>query len=277
MSELSMKSLLVAAVLIVAAATISVAQGPLPEEEAVLIPIVVPPDEEVPGAFGSRWTGEVWLRNGSSRTVGLQRNYGCTTCAYPPGAVASVPLQTWQSAALVYMPRSAVDDISINARLFELSRRSQPQGVEVPVVREGDFLATAVHLLAIPLSEDSRVSVRVFDPFPRAEGSFFDIEVLAVDGGALATTTLWTRHEHLGQPGGTGFGLPSPGFAIIPDLRLAFPTLDSEERVHVRITPHPRDSYPPMRYWTMASVTDNETQHVLLITPQCCATAVDSQ
>ena len=268
-----MKSALIAATLMIMTAAVSIAQGPQPQFETILIPIVVPPGEEVPGAFGSRWTGEVWLRNGSEIIVGSpQGSRGCTGCTYPPGSIEKVELVTWQSAAHLFIPRSAIDEVSINARLFETSLRSQPQGVEVPVVREADLFATPVNLLAIPLSDVSRAAVRIFDPFPNTGGSTFKVDVFGTGGTLLASTVLQTRHDPalVGQPGGFGHAW-TPAFAIIPDVRMAFPQLNGEERVHVRVTPEQRDPLlPQLRYWTMASVTDNETQHVLLVTPQCC-------
>jgi hypothetical protein len=268
-----MRALIGGVILLFISAAACLAQGPSSQNETILIPIVVPPDQEVPGAFGSRWTGEVWLRNGSERMVGrFQGENGCAECVYPPGTIAELELTTWQSAALVSIPRQDIDGLSLNARLFELSRRSQPQGVEVPIVRERDLLVAPVHLLGIPLAEGSRAAVRIFDPFPSRFRPSFRVEVVAEEGGAvLASAVLETAHD----PGLAGLPGPfprawTPAFAMIPDLRLEFPQLLAEDRVHIRISPEGPFSVPPL-YWTMASVTDNETQHVLLVTPQCCS------
>lgn len=267
-----MKALIAGSILLFTLNEVALAQAPHPQFETILVPIVIPPNQVVPGAYGSEWTGEVWMRNGSDRTVGqFQSEHGCASCSYAPGAIDQVQLVTWQSAAHMFVRREDVDRVSFNARLFELSRRSQPQGVEVPIIRERDLLVEPVHLLGLPISDVSRASVRIFDPFPTLPGSFFEVQVLAEDGGQIGSTVLQTRAdpELVGLPGPLGHAW-TPAFAMIPDLRLAFPQLVGHDRVHVRVARF-ADETPSQLYWTMASVTDNETQHVLLVTPQCCS------
>lgn len=56
----------------------------------------------------------------------------------------------------------------------------------------------------------------------------------------------------------------SPGFAAIYGLAAEFPAVNSLERFHLRIAPLGDGA----QYWAMVSVTDNETQQVLFITPR---------
>jgi len=255
-------------------------QAPDPDKEVILIPIVVG-DVELSGGYGSRWSGEVWLRNGTEETLrgGFQlwSEVGCTACTYPPLEVRRVPsIKTWQSAALLRFQRTMIEELTITARMFESSRRSQPQGVEIPVVREKDFFQGPANLLAIPLSAHSRAAVRIFEIFPMITRQRFDIEIYG-ETGLLVRRTVEPRFDPATLTYGSGIAdLPAPAFAIIPDLRTEFSELEGVDLVHVRIVPHERD-FPPFRaiYWAMASVTDNETQHVLLVTPRCCSPALE--
>lgn len=272
------KLILLSISMLLAISSDAAAQAPSATHETILVPIVVPAGEDVSGAYGSQWRGEVWMRVGTDVALGsdLQLGRRCPTCSYQPGSIQKLDLLTWQSAALLIVRRDVGNDLSFNARLFELSRRSQPQGVEVPIVRERDLLQEPVDLLGIPISHESRASIRIFDPFPFLQGSLFDVQVFG-DSGLLATTTLKTEFDPalVGPPGGLG-QLWTPAFAILPDLRAAFPQIAGQNVVHVRVVPHERNFPPyPTMYWTMASVTDNETQHVLLVTPQCCSPALE--
>jgi len=54
-----------------------------------------------------------------------------------------------------------------------------------------------------------------------------------------------------------------PSFAIIPDLEQAFPQIAQLDSVRIEIEPA-----APFRFWAFASITNNATQHVTLVTPE---------
>jgi hypothetical protein len=60
-------------------------------------------------------------------------------------------------------------------------------------------------------------------------------------------------------------GLPFvPGFAQLPSLTEQFPQLVAAPLVRITVEPLTED----LRFWAFVSVTNSETQHVTLVTPQ---------
>jgi hypothetical protein len=231
-----------------------------------LIPIVVTEDVS-PGAYGSRWSTEVWINNRSGITLDrIQRALSDPDCVLPdqpcaPNAVAGETRRPILYArpfnpdwgALLFFANDVAPRVSLSARVLELSRGSQPHGVEIPVIWEDEYLTGTSMLLAIPQSEDSRVALRVYDPRLQSN-SAIRVEFLTTEGTTITTTTLAPR---------SSVGLPIPGFAGINDLAAAFPLLQGYDRFDVRLTPLTSGT----EYWAFATVTHRETQHVLLVTP----------
>lgn len=232
--------------------------------ETVLVPIAMLPSTEVPGALGTLWRSAVLLHNPSGHEVWLQAKYGCQfPCQSPyPAAFAGMVTEaiTGSSAGvLFYLKVEDAAQIVLTSRLYEVSRRAQPEGIEIPVVREGAFFKRPSSFLAVPGGTGARAALRVYDP--RRAGVTLKVEALSADAGqVLATTQLTTAVA-------TAPGLDTlvtPGFAAIYDLAAAFPILNTVTAYHLRVTP----VSPDAEYWAMVSATDNETQHVLLITSQ---------
>ncbi|HVR42597.1 MAG TPA: hypothetical protein VMS56_04055 [Thermoanaerobaculia bacterium] len=92
-----------------------------------------------------------------------------------------------------------------------------------------------------------------------------NVEFFTPEGELVASTVLRPGDDPLVP---SGPDAPSsyrfPGFASVLDLRAAFPELNGLPLFHIRLTP----AVEGIEYWPMVSVTDDVTQHVLLITAQ---------
>lgn len=163
-------------------------------------------------------------------------------------------------ALFALLPLQA-DSIHLSSRLLELSRRAQPNGIDVPIVREDQFLTGPSMFLGIPSDSQVRTRVRVYDP-RRRRGSTVRVEVVDNHGNVIGETGLVPGDDpaitHQPFP-----AYPYPGFAVIPDVASLFPQIDTVDRYHLRVTP----LTPGLEYWAFVAVTDVETQHLLLITP----------
>jgi hypothetical protein len=121
-----------------------------------------------------------------------------------------------------------------------------------------------VSLLGVPVSSRGRITLRVFDPFPDFDPAVYEIEIMDKDEDLIGAAVLASEHDPslFTQPG-EPLGQGRPGSAIMHDLREVLAHPGYEGRIHVRV--RPLGSRP---FWPMISITDNETQHVLIVTPQ---------
>ncbi|MBK5260542.1 MAG: hypothetical protein JJE51_13200 [Thermoanaerobaculia bacterium] len=224
----------------------------------------------IEGAYGSRWTGEAWFHNGTDLDVGSPIHKG-EICLFPTPCPVLYPKRTTtpirllpfivsdpNRGALFSIPLDSANtfrSFTFSARVLELSRRSQPNGVEVPVVWEREYLSAPSRLIGIPRKAESRVALRVYDP-RRTAGSSVRIDLVALDGSAIASKVLMPGANLTIDEG-------QPGYAAINDLEVEFPQLAAYDRFDILITPLTAG----MEFWAFAAVTDRDTQHVLFITP----------
>jgi hypothetical protein len=234
--------------------------------ETILFPIAIvgSSNNTVPGAYGTQWQGEIWVRNASLVTVLLEGRPPCPfeNCTSPvaagftgrfaPGVAAS------GTRGLLLEPR--VEDaasVTFSNRVSEVTRHAQPQGFEVPVVREGDFFTGPSDFLGLPGGVAVRSTLRIYDP-RRVPGTAVTVQILDSTNKVVGETTVATTFSNA-----TPADTVEPGFAML-DLGSIFPVIAGLDRYHVRVTPVTTGS----EYWAIASVTDNDTQQVLIVTPQ---------
>ncbi|MBK5260185.1 MAG: hypothetical protein JJE51_11370 [Thermoanaerobaculia bacterium] len=232
----------------------------------VLVPIAVQTSESfVLGAYGSRWATETWVRTERATfDARFQRDYPCyqdpIRCTFAGQRSIRPQIGTAGEAdrgVLLSFHPATVKLLTLSSRVLELSRNAQPNGVDVPVVWEGNYLTDPTVLLAIPQTDESRVALRIYDPRRRPEARF-RVEFLSLEGSnqVIAETVLTTQRQQ-------GTELYLPAYVTINDLGMTFPQLAGVERFDIRITP----LEGPIEYWTFAAVTHRETQHVLFIVP----------
>lgn len=243
--------------------------------ETVLLPVAFTPGVEVTGAGGARWRGELWLHNANTHAVDLQRDLFCTfnecSALYPPGYTGSVqqPLNfsPVEGGFVLVMAAADADKVTFSNRVFEMTKNARPLGVQIPVVREDQFLSRPSSFLGIPGGHDVRVALRIYDP--RVETQLHTpvtpvrVDVIEVVGPAgsqqeniVASFTLTTEPVQR-------VATRRPGFAALYDLAAALPVIKTLQRFHVRLTPLLNNEY-----WAMVSVTDNVTHEFVVITPQ---------
>jgi hypothetical protein len=238
---------------------------------SVLLPIAFSASQVLPGAYGTQWAEEIWVHNGSSVDIRSLQPTGncipsCSVAEFPVGflgRMSSVESNN-NNGAMFHLPVAAGSNFHLSARLLELTRRAQPTGVDVPMAQEGAFLTGTRWILAVPVGDGVRSALRVYDPWAR-KGTSLAVDFFDPDGALVASTVLRPGDDPLASDSPAGpLPRPVPTVAGALDLTSQFPVLRGLDRFHIRITPPD----PVFEYWVMASVTDNETQHVLLITAQ---------
>lgn len=222
-----------------------------------------------PGAFGSRWTTEISLRNNAPYVVEPYRPLpSAVICPLVPcspkipasSTISSLDLGASRSGGvLFFIPGEVAPNVHFGSLVRDTSHSAEGWGTEVRAVREREFRTGRMELLNIPISPKYRVALRVYnvDSVDEAVG----ITIFGMNGGQTRVmTTLALRSS---DPCATNDPCASdePAFAMIGDLVAAFPELAGEHSVRMQV-------FSSSRAWAFVSVTNNETQEVTIISPQ---------
>lgn len=276
------RSLLVALIVVIwlGPAPAASAREPDPDDyERVLIPVFFFGE----GAHGSRWETRAVVYNDGRDSVVLARNAlnGDPVCDAICGCGSRgevLPDETNEicrglssfAGVLIYPRKDQADSLFYELVVRDRSRDSSSAGAEVPVVRERD-LREKIVLLDVPVGGKFRTALRVFDSGGRG-GVEARIQVFAADG----TEPLYDAPITLIQP--VLYFAPepfpmNPAIAFIPDLLSYLPAPEDgpegmdgrseTRRLRIELTP----IKPLERFWAFASVTNDETQEVTMITP----------
>ena len=229
------------------------AAPPLPELFAkMLIPVFY----DGPGLLGSSWATEVALRNDNPWDVELYRG---------PDALPVLPASVPKIAGFVnasngffmILPREAESQLHANAVIRDVSRPLDIWGTEIPIVRESQF-RMSVDLLNIPVDPHYRIQLRIYGLLPRA--TFVTVTATFMTEGGL----VGTREMQLTTPDACSDPFvcanTHPAYATLVN----FPNVPQPlpgERVAIRIV-----ASDPI--WAFATVTNNDTQHVTVISAQ---------
>ncbi|HYS54545.1 MAG TPA: hypothetical protein VER58_12375 [Thermoanaerobaculia bacterium] len=226
--------------------------------ERILVPVSV---QNVKGVNGSLWETKDLIRNDSSVEVGI-------TPTSPGFRIA--PLSTVNGFLSVRFDHSDVPgtifwlgypegfdkaNLHFNLRVQDVSRQAQTWGTEIPVVRESELSTRKIVLLGIPTDSRFRQALRIYETDLRGAG-VARLRMFELDG----KTPLVDINVALPSASGSEF---EPGFAQYLWLTRDFPQLLSTTLLRIEIEP----VSPGMRFWAFVSVTNNETQHVTVITP----------
>ena len=215
--------------------------------ERVLVPVTV---RNVPGAFGTLWSTELWYRNNSTRPVIV---FPLATSDYVPTMNRTVPLPIFTSpnydpSQIIYVERDGIDDVQFDLRLFNRSDPKATWGTKLPVVREREF-ADAISLINVPTAAGFRSALRIYAmPDESFVGETVLIEIYANDERLLASAEL---------PFNGG-----PRYAAIASLADAYPEIRQTDRVRVHV-----ESASGRKIWAFVGVTSNTTQEVSIVTP----------
>jgi len=204
------------------------------------------------GAFGSNWTTEVTMLNASGYDIEPYR-----LARVPHQSQTQLDLGGSRSAGtLVFTPREMSSYVRFGSLVRDTSRQAADWGTEVPVIRENEFRSGEYSLLNIPLDSRFRLTLRVYG-VDSVDGSV-GIRAVADDGTAAF------RPFPLRSPNPCAYATPcassDPSFLSLDPLA-AFPEMAGKQRMRL-------DIILSIRSWGFVTITNNETQHVTVITPQ---------
>jgi hypothetical protein len=231
--------------------------------ERVLFPVIF----NGGGAAGSIWSTDAWIHNSAfyaaiSRFRTVEQNIGCV----PPNCDTQLrPRETREldhgddrpAGFFDHIARGSGEDFHTNVLFRDLSRQAEAFGTELPVVRENDWQTGKTVLLGIPGGPDSRIMIRAYVLENDAEMSgTLPLRVYLINGTEPIleqTLILAAPADKDHEPASASFNIPALPAAIAGPLRIEIGPLSTSF---------------DNRYWAFASITNNRTQHVTLVTPQ---------
>jgi len=246
--------------------------------ETLLLPVVNRP---TPGGYGSLWESRFSMYNGNE--VALDPNpvvpdifpfsSGCFFPTCDP--IPLVPAKSRYEALLfqpdvgsppgilLYVKREFAEKLAFSLRVQDVSRQALTWGTEIPVVRESELFTTTLQLFDVPTDDRFRQALRVYDPDAKVQ-SLVRIDIYSSDNVLISTATLV-----LAEPPSANCGVPAglacfPSTAEVLSLTDRFPEIRGHSLVRLAITPLSEG----LRFWAFVSITNNESQHVTVVTPQ---------
>jgi hypothetical protein len=222
--------------------------------ERILFPILF----NAPGAHGSLWRSEVVISNPERWTIETYNTVTPIVCVAPPCGERLEPLSRTaftgghypRGVALVAGRRDA-QHLAFSLRIRDVSREAEGFGTEVPVVREAEMFRDVVTLLDVPVDPRYRVKLRIYS-FDEQQNAG---TLVAHDyARGTRTRTPFVLRRDCVSPAECA---ATPAYAEV-DL----PATGIDERVNLFVE-MPRGSLA----WAFASVTNNATQQVTLVTP----------
>ncbi|HEX6096368.1 MAG TPA: IPT/TIG domain-containing protein [Thermoanaerobaculia bacterium] len=234
--------------------------------DAVLLPVFTTP---IPGAFGSEFRTDFRARlvKGDRAEIhGLR--YPCLVTCIQTGDepyLLTLPVvdadpsnvePTGNPGTFLYLPKSEAGRVTMNLRAYDTSRSAENFGTEIPIVRVSDF-ATGyddITLIGVPSDARFRNTLRIYAY--GSTGTPATVRIADAAGVVLSERPVTLAgQENLFRPGyvelsnfPTGAGVLTVTISV-PQSLLSAPI-------------------PPPDRWAFISVTNNETQHITLITPQ---------
>lgn len=238
----------------------------------VLLPVWL--KDTVPGAQGTRWRTDFWLRN-NGRDGARIAAWNCPAGhACPPVFPLTYNLLPDHSlhnspdfsteprnnpSQLLYVANEDAADVAMSLRVADISRGSLNAGTDVPVIREDELLAGTAHLFEVPIGDKAfRVLLRVYELTHTSSAFLVRLYAQSEDPSPVIGTYLVTA---VTPQSGLFRTEAAYGQLQLSDL-VDTGTLSSG--VRVEIEPLTAGS----RYWAFASLTNNETQLITLVTPQ---------
>jgi hypothetical protein len=258
----------------IAPTTFTYLDGPEEGYEKLLLPIHT--ESRVAGSNGSLWETDLWLRNDSKEAITLAP-WVCPPNATCPAifpltytleggsALHNLPalsrVASANPARMLYVSRERAASLSAGLRIADVSRSGENAGTEVPVVRERDLRTAVLQLHNILLSGRFRVLLRIYDT-ALTEARFrvrFYAEAAGQAPQPLLDVTLTAKSDE------TGAFRVTPAYAQYSELSnlLLLPSI-APAALRAEIEPLTSGS----TFWAFASITNNDTQHVTLVTPQ---------
>ena len=223
--------------------------------ERILFPILT----QSGGAHGSQWVSEAAIANPKPWPI-VNFNYVepfvCDLIDYPclervdAGEVRTFNGESYPRGTFLYSPRADAPNLAFSLRVRDTSRQAEGFGTHIPIVRESDmFTNTDLTLLDVPIDPLYRTKVRMYV----LDAGAHTAQVTVVRPNEASVTERSRTYEvsvaapDLIQPGYAEFDVPA-GRA------------DERANLYIRIGDRETPS------WAFASVTNNETQQVTIVT-----------
>lgn len=231
---------------------------------------------DTPGAYGSLWRSETWLRYSGAEPVSIApvpfcRGAECTIDGEIGPNLPAIPFEGLpapaEPAILIHVASEHADEITIASRFRDVSRFTESAGTEVPVIREDRMSAAPLALLNVPVDPRFRSMLRLY---ALPDGSEYELEVryfrqpstsgpnIDLDVHLLRVDRVTLRSRESPLPWNF-----YPAMAEIGGLE-QLPELAPEEKIWIEVAP----LSPGLRIWALLSLTNNETQQVTLISPR---------
>jgi hypothetical protein len=224
---------------------------------------------DAPGAYGSVWSTDLHLYNGSAVTLrpGIDIFPIVTACPPIPQLVRIEPRTLVElpdcasgrrpPAQLVYVREPAVGTVAFSLRIREVTGSISEQ-TSVPVVRDEMLFDRPLFLLRVAQSGSRfRSTIRVYAP----DAVPTVVTVRLWLGGGRLEPLAERQLELIAPPGGA---MAYPSYAELMLDEHSFPMLERDFR-ELQVEIEPAANVP---IWAMASITDNVTQTVHVILPQ---------
>jgi hypothetical protein len=213
--------------------------------ERVLIPILY----DGPGRYGSQWQTDLSVRNANDFVVQPWVVNG-EQLTFQPGRPKRVSIEPAPEGRFLLLPREALPRLHYNLLVRDVSE-GRGWGTEVPMVRETEF-RQSIELMNLPFDQRYRVTLRLYSTQPASAG-----------------VLVWTMIGPGPGPHGRSVELTCGGSPACPADRPAHGALDLSPPAglaaggsfSIRVN-------SPRPVWGFATVTDNETQHVTVISAQ---------
>jgi IPT/TIG domain len=234
--------------------------------DGVLLPVFTAP---IPGAFGSEFRTDFrarLVRENRAQIYGLR--YPCIVTCIQTGDEPYVIDQqvpyadptnvepTGDPGTFLYLPKSEPGRVTMNLRAYDTSRSAENFGTEIPVVRTSDFAKNYddITLIGVPSDARFRNTLRIYGYGDT--GTQLTVTISNEVGAVLSQRVVDLPPQE---------NIYRPGYVQLSD----FPTGEGMLTVTIGVIVPPISApIPPPDRWAFMSVTNNETQHITLITPQ---------
>jgi hypothetical protein len=238
-----------------------------PELEQIIFPMAI---QAIDASHGTRWMSEISVYNDADEAVPIDpeicfpfgRPFDCIQSARRIPPHSSMRIEPWSTSAaspflILRPPAGLAARLHFSMRLRELSRDPDGPGTEIPVLRSRDFQENHVWLASVPTNARFRCTLRVF-----TRG---DSVVVRVRDAATGELLLERKIRRFYPTDGDPFGT-----VTLNDL-LSQAAVRTRETVRIEVESTdplwaPAVWAPPV--WALLTLTDNETQHVQIFTPQ---------
>ena len=215
------------------------------------------------GAFGAQWETEATLYNGNEYVLTAAHStifsvFCPFLCDVRPRANATATVKAGSSTTagvVEELSRQATAKIDFGLVIRDTSRADKDLGTEIPVVRDAQLFARTFSIPNVPADPRYRLTLRLYD----LDGS----EVFAL---RIYTNGATTPAVNEGITLTAQNALRAGSFAVINDLIARYPQFAGAGPLRIEIDPFIRDGMRSA--WGFITVTNNETQHVTVLSPQ---------